>query len=209
MDSVILAATPVTFDIITASLEGSIAVVFAKSRGSGYDAAANLSGQADMNETRQIGNTLFHFAVFGRSQRQASLALTVVRNLSGVKSLQIIARGKLVKDHFRVGEVLSCYLDAAALEDPRAHCVEMVHESHLIERFLSSPNASSLTVPLDLGFLGYARGKERLVAFPCRYLRGRFHFQPGHPSSPKAQLLAGAVRVGCEWCPNFLKWSDR
>jgi hypothetical protein len=46
--SSILVAVPGSFDLIRASLEGSVATVFPKSRGSGYDAAvAKAYGWAD------------------------------------------------------------------------------------------------------------------------------------------------------------------
>lgn len=205
MPSSIIPANANSFDIIKASLTGSVAVVFSKTRGSGYDAGVNFAKQAEKYDETTIGSTLFHFAVFGRTREQAAIALALIRNMRSVKSLQIIAGGKLLQESSNTEAVLSCYLDSAALDDPRAHCVEMIHDSHLVDRFLSSPDSSSLVVSLDIEFLRRSNRTERLVAFPCRYLRWQrgFKFQPGHPSSPKAQLQAASVRCGCDWCPNF------
>lgn len=206
MPSSILVATPSSFDLIRASLEGSIATVFPKSRGSGYDAAVNFGRQATRYEEAEIGKTLFHFAVFGRTREQVALALSLVRNLRGTKGLQIVAGGKLTQDAFRAEAVLECYLEASGLSDPRAHCVQIVHESHLIERYLSG--RSSLTPSIDVADVmrnAFKRDDDpggKVYEFPCRYLLTRgFKFQPGHPSSESDQLLSAAVREGCDWCP--------
>lgn len=208
MPSSILAAVPGSFDLIRASLEGSIATVFPKSRGSGYDAAVNFARQATRYEEAEIGKTLFHFAAFGRSRDQAALALSLVRNLRGTKGLQVVAGGKLTQDAYRAEAVLECYLEASGLPDSRAHCVQIVHESHLVERFLSG--RSSLTPSIDMADVmrnAFGRDDEpggKVYEFPCRYLMTRgFKFQPGHPSSEADQLRSAAVRDGCDWCPFF------
>lgn len=196
-------ATSSGFDIVIASLDSSIAVVFSKSRGAGYDAAVNFARQAARYEENQVGSSLFHFAAFGRSREQAALALALVRNLRGVKGLQVLAGGKLLQESHRVEAVLSCYLDSSSLDDPRAHCVEMVNKSHLQERFLSGIAAPKVSIGLDFVSLDGEVAHE-VIPFPCRYLRARnFKFQPGHPSAEADQLRAAAVREGCDWCPNF------
>lgn len=208
MPSSILVAVPGSFDLIRASLEGSIATVFPKSRGSGYDAAVNFARQAARYEEAEVGKTLFHFAAFGRSRDQAALALTLVRNLRGTKGLQVVAGGKLTQDAFRAEAVLECYLEASGLPDHRAHCVQIVHESHLVERYLSG--RSSLAPSIDMAdvmrnaFSGEDDPGGRVYEFPCRHLLARgFKFQPGHPASEADQLLSAAVREGCDWCPFF------
>ncbi|AEV24602.1 hypothetical protein Dsui_0182 [Azospira oryzae PS] len=199
--SPIIPASARGFDIVTESLSGSVAVVFSKTRGSGYDAGVNFSKQASLYEEVALGASLFHFAVFGKNREQAALALALIRNMRSTKGLQIIAGGKLLQEWPRVESVLSCYLDSSALPDPRAHCCQMVHESHLVERFLSGADLPYI----QLDFLNPTKDRAGIVvAFPCRYLRSRnFRFQPGHPSSAEDQLLAAAVREGCDWCPNF------
>jgi hypothetical protein len=206
--SSILAAVPGSFDLIRASLEGSIATVFPKSRGSGYDAAVNFARQAARYEEAEIGKTLFHFAAFGRSREQAALALSLVRNLRGTKGLQVVAGGKLTQDAYRAEGVLECYLEASGLPDHRAHCVQIVHESHLIERFLSRRDLFSPRVDMaDVMRNAFQRDEDadgKVYEFPCRHLMTRgFKFQPGHPSSEADQLLSAAVREGCDWCPFF------
>lgn len=203
MASPIISVSASGFDVITASLAGSVAVVFSKTRGSGYDAGVNFARQADRYEEAVVGGSLFHFAVFGRAREQAALALALIRNMRSTKGLQIIAGGKLIQEWLRVESVLACFLNASALSDNRAHCVEMVHESHLIERFLSREDRK--IVSLDIEFLKTTKEYSgRVIAFPCRYLRSRnFRFQCGHPASKEDQLQAAAVREGCDWCPNF------
>jgi len=39
--------------------------------------------------------------------------------------------------------------------------------------------------------------------FPCTFLFHRFQFQKDHPASIEDQIQAGAVNIGCDWCPNF------
>ncbi|MDP3124578.1 MAG: hypothetical protein Q8M84_02995 [Thiobacillus sp.] len=205
MPSSILVATPSSFDLIRASLEGSIATVFPKSRGSGYDAAVNFASQASRYEEAEIGKTLFHFAVFGRTREQVALALSLVRNLRGTKGLQVVAGGKLTQDAFRAEAVLECFLEASGLSDPRAHCVQIVHESHLVERYLSGRTSASSIDVADVMRNAFQRDDEphgKVYEFPCRYLLTRgFKFQPGHPSSEADQLRSAAVREGCDWCP--------
>jgi hypothetical protein len=205
--SSILVAVPGSFDLIRASLEGSVATVFPKSRGSGYDAAVNFARQAARYEETEIGKTLFHFAAFGRTREQAALALSLVRNLRGTKGLQVVAGGKLTQEPYRTEAVLECYLEASGLPDPRAHCVQIVHESHLVERYLSGHTSISSIDVADVVRNAFRRDDEqggRVYEFPCRYLLTRgFKFQPGHPSSESDQLLSAAVREGCDWCPFF------
>jgi len=208
--SSILVAVPGSFDLIRASLEGSVATVFPKSRGSGYDAAVNFARQAARYEEAEIGKTLFHFAAFGRTRDQAALALSLVRNLRGTKGLQVVAGGKLTQDAFRAEAVLECYLEASGLPDPRAHCVQIVHELHLVERYLSG--RTSLTPSIDVADVmrnAFERDDQlegKVYEFPCRHLLSRgFKFQPGHPSSEADQLLSAAIREGCDWCPCFPK----
>lgn len=214
MPSSILAAVPGSFDLIRASLEGSIATVFPKSRGSGYDAAVNFARQATRYEEAEIGKTLFHFAAFGRSREQAALALSLVRNLRGTKGLQVVAGGKLTQDAYRAEAVLECYLEASGLPDPRAHCVQIVHESHLVERFLSGRDSFSPRIDMaDVmrnAFQSDDEPNDKVYEFPCRYLMTRgFKFQPGHPSSEADQLLSAAVREGCDWCPFFPRGEEQ
>lgn len=205
MPSSILAAVPGSFDLIRASLEGSIATVFPKSRGSGYDAAVNFARQAARYEEAEIGKTLFHFAAFGRSRDQAARAHGLIRNLRNATGLQVIARGRMI-DWARALHVLDCYLVATGVPDWRAHCVEMV-PAKMLER---GPLVSSVSIDIDLSAPNWFRSAPETVPFPCRYLLERqFRFQPGHPASKVDQMRAGAAKDGCDWCPFFLKEEEQ
>lgn len=199
--STILLALPTQFDIVEASLNAAVAVVFPKSRGGGYDAAVSFARQADSYDETTVGKTLYHFAVFGRTREQAARVLAVIRNLRGVKGFHVVAMGRLV-DWARVTHVLECYLIAASLPDWRAHCVEMV-PAGMLDR---GPLVSSVSISIDLNAPRWFHTEPENVPFPCRYLLQRqFRFQPGHPASKDDQLKAGAALAECDWCPYFLK----
>ena len=203
MSSNILPAAPNTIDLIQSSINGSISVVFSKSRGSGYDAAVNFSKSADQYAESLVGKTTYHFAAFGRTRNQAALALAVVRNMRSTKGFQIIAGGKVIQDWPRVESILKCYLESSSLNDYRAHCIKIVHESSLIDRNLTEINE---VLKVDLSFMGVNKkvSEGSFYKFPCAYLHSRsFKFQPGHPSSKADQLISGAIKEGCDWCPNF------
>ena len=188
--------------VVSASLQHPLVVVFPKTRSASYSAAVNLAQQAAMYSETDVGGALFHVAGFGAEKEQAARALSLVRFMRSIKGFQIYAGGKLLQDWARVESVLSCYLEALACTDTRAHCMMVIHSDHLTERFYSSSRETSVSIDLD-----WMRNKDAaggLMVFPCRYLKSRnFRYQVGHPSSPEDQVQAGAVREGCDWCPLF------
>lgn len=182
-------------DLVKDSIHQVVAVSFPKSRSAGYAAAVNIAQQASKYGETDVGGTLFHYAAFGRSREQVAMALAAARYLEGIKAVQFYAGGKLVLERMRIESVLTCYLEACACTDHLAHCNKVVAAPFSG----AGVDYDADVVNLDLG--GMATG----YLFPCVFLlrRGAPGLQRGHPSSPEDQIQAMAVRMGCDWCPNF------
>lgn len=190
----------VRFDLVGSSIEHLMSVSFPKSRSSSYDAAVNVARQAILYDEQMLGKSLYHFAVFGKTREQALRAFSVLRYLGSIKGLEVYAGGKRFQKQSDFEKVLECYIEATACDNPDAHCHVMVPPDHLQQSY---SRAVSFTVDLD-DMPDIGKPEEKLVEFPCRYLRLRnFRYQPGHSASKAEQLQAGAVRFGCDWCPNL------
>lgn len=50
----------------------------------------------------------------------------LARYLEGIKAVQFYAGGKLILERMRIESVLTCYLEACACNDHRAHCNKVV-----------------------------------------------------------------------------------
>ena len=181
-------------DLIRDSIEYVVAVVFPKSRSSGYSAALNIARQACKFDDANINGALFHCAVFGKSPDQIALALAIVRYLAGLKGTEFYARGKIIIERHRIESVLSCYTSACACEDSRSHCNSVVPDPFLKQEF----KGLSFDLMDDM-----APRSEYLM--PCTFLTkyGAVKMHIKHPSSPQNQLQALGIKYGCEWCPNF------
>lgn len=182
-------------DLVSDSLDRVVAISFPKSRSAGYAAAVNVAQCADKYRESEVNGTLFHYAVFGRSREQVAFALSVVRYLEGVKAAQFYAGGKLILERPRIEAVLTCYLEACACNDYRAHCNKVVPIP------FSREAADDTAITLDLDDIRATSG----YLFPCSFLLqwGAPGLHSRHPASPTDQIQALAVRKGCDWCPNF------
>lgn len=181
-------------DLVRDSIEHVVAVSFPKSRSAAYAAAVNVAQQADKYGEAEMNGTLFHYAAFGRSREQVARALALTRYLDGIKAVQFYAGGKLILERPRIESVLTCYLEACACNDHRAHCNEVV----------SDPFRRSIDNHVDFSLQLDVKPWDHYL-FPCRFLLqwGTPTMPPEHPSSPSDQIQAMAVRKGCDWCPNF------
>lgn len=180
-----------TVDLIQDSLEQILAVSFPKSRGSGYPLAVAIAQKAKQYTEADMGGTLFHFAVFGREKEQIALAYAITRYLSGLKSVEFFAGGKMISVYDSQG-VLRCYLDSVSCNDYRAHCNKVVSHPFKEEERI-----------FDLELDG-SRKKNNYL-HPCAYLL-QWHeskLTEDHPASAEDQLQAMAIKRGCDWCPNF------
>jgi hypothetical protein len=203
-------------DPVAWPLSGTVALRFPASRSQAYDAAVATARAADHYAETMIGKTLVHWCGFGHTREQLARALSVVHATHGIKGFELYAGGQMVADWYRAEAVLRCATQASASPDPRAHCVVMVSRAFIGARRFSEPRHSgpSNLLPVnpspsmeDLNDILAGRSPGDTLPtypFPCRLLLDRqFRFQPEHPSSDADQLLAGAVRYGCDWCPNL------
>jgi hypothetical protein len=184
-------ASPV--DLIRDSIEQVLAVSFPKSKAAGYAPALNLAQQADKYEEVELSGSLFHYAVFGRSKEQVGRALALTRYLQGVKATQFYARGQLILERNRIEDVLSCFMEANACNDHRAHCNKVITDPFI--------RAEASGLSFDLGDMRPTASYLLPCAFLTRY--GAVALHNKHPASPEDQLQARAVKLGCDWCPNF------
>ena len=177
-------------DLIRDSIEQVLAVSFPKSKAAGYAPALNLAEQADKYAEVDLNGSVMHYAVFGSNRAQIGMALALVRYLKGVKATQFYARGQLIVEQHRIEEVLSCFMESSACNDPLAHCNKVV----------SDPFARS-----DQGGVSFDIGAPDSYLMPCAYLTrfGAVALHEKHPASPVDQIQAKAVKLGCDWCPNF------
>ena len=180
-------------------------MVFAKTRMAGYPAAVMAARNADRYGEATIASKLLHFAGFGTSRDQFARALFVLKEMRTSKTFRVYAGGRFIQDSWRIEETLECALAASACADPRAHCVVMLHDEDIIAR----PRSRPISIQISVGAAPAAEDRFGLWKvgqreFLCRHLYERgFKLQPDHPASEDAQIQAGAVRFGCDWCPHF------
>lgn len=206
-----LADRPAQPDLIGWSLNGLLALRFPRSRSQGYAPSVAIARSAEHYAESMIGTTLFHWAGFGRSRDQLARALSVVHGTHAIKGFELYAGGQMLADWYRAEAVLRCAMQAGASTDTRAHCMVMVNRNMIgLAGTPEAPNRLTYQPPItlaDMADIDIDAPVERQrpnFPFPCRYLVDRqFRFQPGHPASVADQLHAGAVRYGCDWCPNF------
>lgn len=184
-------------DLVRDSLDHAVAVSFPKSRSAAYAAALNIAQQADKYSDTEVNGTLFHLAAFGRNQEQVARALSLCRYLSGLKSVQYYAGGKLIIERHRIDDVLSCLMEANACNDHRAHCNQVISDPF------------RLTDKIGVSFELDDMKPVTSYLLPCMYLTkfGAVTLHKNHPATPEDQIQALAVKRGCEWCPNF-KYGD-
>ena len=190
-------------DLLKESALHLIAVSFPKSRAASYQASVNIAKQAMLYNEMEIGGETFHHAVFGRDAEDASRAYSLVKYLESLKGVQIFAGGKIIQNPVRVGSVLSCYLEAIACNDWKAHCFQVIDSPYkgtpteMDEAFKDALNISSM--------IGAAPKPRIKYLYPCTFIY-RFDRLPiiaDHPSSPENQIQARAIEQGCDWCPKF------
>lgn len=172
------------------STRALIVVAFAKNRSPSYPICTSLQETAESFWNIAAGRTTMHVAAFGRTARQAEAAIGLLGYLEDIKGVQAYGGGRLLLGLPEAKSVLRCFAEYSSSPDRAAHCHRVIEDPFPIRPDLEISHFS-----LD--------GAKRYL-FPCAYLlRHGFAIDPGHPSPVAAQIMAGAVRVGCDWCPNF------
>lgn len=172
------------------SKQALVVVAFPKNRSPSYPIVLELLSLADSRSDAAIGRTVMHVGAFGRSAVQAEGAMSLLNYLDEIKGVQIYAGGRLRPDAEAVATVLRCYLQAETAVDRAAYCHEIIDDP-----FPARPDLDISQFSLD--------GSKRYL-FPCALLRRHgIAIDADHPASAPSQIQAGAVRLGCDWCPHF------
>jgi hypothetical protein len=198
-----LVATTPPIDLLKESALHLMAVSFPKSRAASYQASVNIAKQAMLYSEMEIGGETFHHAVFGRDAEDASRAYSLVKYLTSLKGVQIFAGGKIIQNPVRVGSVLSCYLEAIACNDWRAHCFQVIDSPY---KRTKEEMDEAFQDALDINKMPNGTTRPRVkYLFPCSFIYRfeRLLITTDHPSSPENQIQARAIEHGCDWCPQF------
>lgn len=188
-------------DLVNDSITHLLAVSFAKTSSKNYPLAVNVAQGAAKYDELTIGRILVHLAAFQKNKEDAARALALLGYISGWKTVQIFAGGKIIQNYYRATEVLNCYLEALACTDYRAHCFSIINDP-----YSEYPNAYGTSVTMTISLEPEPQPEPVFVdryIFPCQLLQPYFRFQTDHPASPEDQIQASAVERGCDFCPLF------
>lgn len=191
-------AAELALDPAGASLGLFLVVVFPQRTGSPI-ALLELARRADVYAEGDVQGRQSHFAGFGPTAPQASLALKLQARLRNRDYVDQYAGGNLIDNRYP-DRVIECYRDALKCGDTRAHCVTVESRSAL---FVDASRAPALVYEQLMSDLAAESPPQRYV-FPCSFLRTQgFRIDIDHVSVPRAQITAAAVRYGCDFCPLF------
>jgi hypothetical protein len=191
-------------DPFKASLDSLLVIAFFKSRASSYPLVVGIAETASQYGLFVIDGKPMHVAVFGRNQSDAGKASAIIWYTLGWKGILLFSRGKLIPNGYPVLEVINCYSESCLCTDKRAHCHAVIDDPFLTRKdHIVTP--TSISINLEAAFRSKMKREVRIdrYMFPCKYLFSRFSFQSDHPSSWEDQIQAGAVRAGCDICPNL------
>jgi hypothetical protein len=184
----------------------NLVMLFPKNRSPSYPAMVMLAKQATSYGETEIDGTLYHFSGFDMSSGQVQIALSMLQYLSGIKGMQVYAKGKLCSDTNKVYQVLNCSLEASACDDSRAHCHVVKRQDEIFQGEPVKTQGFGISMSISELF-GDAKSQEAappLYIFPCRFLLlYGFKIQRHHPSTEQNQIQAGAIQRGCDYCPHF------
>ncbi len=162
-----------------------IAIAFPKSPSRAYSETVALAQRAKFYGEFYLGTKLYHSAVFGLDQTQASYAYMVVKAARDWKGTKFFTHGRILTSNYQVEDVVACYLDSFVPKDHRAHC-------HYIHSDLSG-----------FKFGRRLEGRHRHLV-PCRKLQGfAQHIVEDNVSTPGDAITQLAIRRNVYWCPHF------
>jgi len=181
-----LVKTTAQIDPFRASIECLIVVAFAKTNSKNYAFALKIAESAERYAVADINGKSMHIAIFGKTQADAGRAATVLSYTQGWKGTLLFIQGGLIRESYRVREVIECFLQSLQCSDAKAHCHEVIDD----------PKYSAYD-------FGSRRKKVDRYIFPCKHLLPWFRFSVDHPSSYQDQIQASGVTHSCTVCPNF------
>ncbi|WP_407058828.1 hypothetical protein ACJBUE_12650 [Ralstonia syzygii subsp. celebesensis] len=171
----------------------ALKVTFATSTSLLFPAALEIAAQAAEFTEEPVGKIKRYRAVFGRTPEQAELAVALLQHLDNIKGVLVHAGGRLGVNQDAVIATLGCFIASEAGGGIEAYC----------HRLVDAPPARRETeqpieiVPLD-------DRPPPQVTYPCtKLLATGFMPQPERQVTAADQIQAEAVRIGCDWCPNF------
>lgn len=178
--------------------------MFLKSTSPSYPMAVSISRGALSCDDILISKKIMHLVVFDRSREDAARARALLQCVAGWKGVQVYAGGKFLQNPWIVSHILDCFLEATACSDWQAHCHKVIDDPFVK---VVENRGFSMSIYLQIDKAQPPNLREAIqigrYVFPCTLLLSQFHFQVDHPSKPEAQIQAGAVKIGCDWCPNF------
>lgn len=191
-------------DLIADSLSHPLAIAFSKTSSPNYGAAVELAMLGSKYAKMDLGNSVVHLAAFAADRVHMSRALALLRYIKSWKCTQVYAAGKLLYSTHSTEQAINCYLTAAACNDYRAHCHQVVGNPFAGIEERTARISSDVSIGSLLGETLADLGEYML---PCRNLAyaGTIHFRLNRNAqvSPADQIQAIAVSKDCAWCPHF------
>ena len=193
-----------TIDPFQASVGRLLVIMFPKTNSKNYPFAVNIAEGAERYAILQINGKQMHIAAFGKTQDDAGRASALLSYIQGWKSALVFANGKIVRDSYRLSEVIACFLNSCQCSDANAYCHKIIDDP-----FADIPNPLGVAISIELSAkLGLPEIKKEVridrFAFPCKHLLPWFQFEENHPSKLEDQIQASGVEHGCNICPNFI-----
>lgn len=174
-------------DPFLASMDGLLVVAFPKANSKNYPFAVQIAESAERHAIVEINGQPMHVAAFGKTQLEGGRAATLLDYSSGWKGTLLFVKGRLLRDSYRVREVIDCFVQSCECTDIKAHCHEVVNDPRF-SRYYDDSND---------------RKKIDRYIFPCKHLLPWMNFDSKHPSSHQDQIQAAGVKHACTVCPNF------
>jgi hypothetical protein len=182
-----LAKTTGQIDPFQASMGSLLVVAFPKTNSKNYAFAVQIVESAERWAIVEINGQMMHVVAFGKTQLEGGRAATLLDYSLGWKGTLLFVKGRLLRDSYRVREVIDCFVQSCECTDIKAHCHEVVNDPRYSRYYDDS----------------YDRKKIDRYIFPCKHLLPWMRFDSKHPSSYQDQIQAEGVKHACTVCPNF------
>lgn len=164
--------------------------------------AINLARGAAVFAEGDVQGRPSYFAAFSKTPEQASLALRLQSYLHNRDYIDQYAGGRLLDNRHKNG-VIACYRDALRSSNPLAYCTTVEGHADLYGDERALAGSSFAAVMEEIGINPPPIPAKRYL-FPCSYMREqRFELFRLKPAPAIDQIRAGAIKIGCDWCPLF------